>query len=106
MEIRHLVYFKMVAEELHFSKAATRLFISQPPLSRQIKELEDELGVQLFTRKNKRVNLTDAGKYFKEEVDAIFARLEESKSIVQQIYKSESGELKIGYISSVYQQHL
>jgi DNA-binding transcriptional LysR family regulator len=91
---------------LHFRNAALKLFISQPPLSRQIKELEAELGVLLFTRKNKRVNLTDAGKYFKEEVDAIFARLEESKSMVQQIYKSESGELKIGYISSVYQSHL
>src|SRR6201996_8732242 len=106
MELRHLLYFKTVAEELHFRNAALKLFISQPPLSRQIKELEDELGAQLFTRKNKRVNLTDAGKYFKEEVDAIFARLEESKSIVQQIHKNESGELKIGYISSVYQSHL
>jgi DNA-binding transcriptional LysR family regulator len=106
MELRHLLYFKTVAEELHFRNAALKLFISQPPLSRQIKELEDELGVQLFTRKNKRVNLTEAGKYFKQEVDAIFARLEESKNIVQQIHKSESGELKIGYISSVYQSHL
>jgi DNA-binding transcriptional LysR family regulator len=106
MELRHLLYFKTVAEELHFRNAALKLFISQPPLSRQIKELEDELGVQLFTRKNKRVNLTDAGKYFKAEVDDIFARLEKSKSIVQQIHKSESGELKIGYISSVYQSRL
>jgi DNA-binding transcriptional LysR family regulator len=106
MELRHLLYFKTVAEELHFRNAAVKLFISQPPLSRQIKELEDELGVLLFTRKNKRVNLTDAGKYFKEEVDGIFARLEETKSTVQQIHKSESGELKIGYISSVYQSHL
>jgi DNA-binding transcriptional LysR family regulator len=106
MELRHLLYFKTVAEQLHFRKAALKLFISQPPLSRQIKELEEELGVLLFTRKNKRVNLTDAGKYFKEEVDVIFARLEESKSIVKQIHQSESGELKIGYISSVYQSHL
>jgi DNA-binding transcriptional LysR family regulator len=106
MELRHLLYFKTVAEELHFRNAALKLFISQPPLSRQIKELEDELGVLLFTRKNKRVNLTDAGKFFKEEVDAIFARIEQSKSVVQQIHKSQSGELKIGYISSVYQSHL
>ncbi|WEK21426.1 MAG: LysR family transcriptional regulator [Candidatus Pedobacter colombiensis] len=106
MELRHLLYFKTVAEELHFTKAATRLFISQPPLSRQIKELEEELEVQLFTRNNKQVTLTDAGKYFKNEVDTIFAKLEESKHIVRQIHLSISGELKIGYISSVYQSHL
>ena len=106
MEIRHLLYFKTVAEELHFRSAAARLFISQPPLSRQIKELEEELGAQLFTRNNKRVALTDAGKYFKSEVDAILARLEESKSIVKQIHSGESGEFKIGYISSVYQTRL
>jgi DNA-binding transcriptional LysR family regulator len=106
MELRHLLYFKTVAEQLHFRNAALKLFISQPPLSRQIKELEEELGVLLFTRKNKRVTLTDAGKYFKQEVDAIFARLEESKSIALQIHKNESGEFKIGYISSVYQSHL
>ncbi|HEY0245666.1 MAG TPA: LysR family transcriptional regulator [Mucilaginibacter sp.] len=106
MEIRHLLYFKTVAEELHFRNAAAKLFISQPPLSRQIKELEEELGVQLFSRSNKRVTLTDAGKYFKTEVDSIFARLEECKSVVKQIHLSESGEFKIGYISSVYQTHL
>src|ERR1700744_6578265 len=106
MELRHLLYFKTVAEQLHFRKAASQLFISQPPLRRQIKELEKELGVILFTRKDKRVNLTDAGKYFKGEVDAIFARLEESKGIVQQIHNSASGELRVGYISSVYQSHL
>lgn len=106
MELRHLLYFKTVAEHLHFRKAAAELFISQPPLSRQIRELEEELGVQLFVRNNKRVVITDAGKYFKDEVDAIFARLEESKSIVRQIHLSESGELKIGYISSVYEHQL
>src|ERR1700748_1319249 len=106
MELRHLIYFKTVAEQLHFRKAASTLFISQPPLSRQIKELENELGVLLFTRKDKRVTLTDAGKYFKAEVDTLFARLEESKNIVKQIHNNASGEFKIGYISSVYQTHL
>lgn len=106
MEIRHLLYFKTVAEELNFTRAALRLFISQPPLSRQIKELEDELGVQLFLRTSKRVILTDAGKYFKDEVDALFARLEESRNIVKQIHLGESGDFRIGYISSVYQPYL
>jgi len=106
MEIRHLIYFKTVAEELHFRKAASKLFISQPPLSRQIKELEEELGVVLFERNNKRVVLTDAGLYFKKEVDGILAKLEEGKNIARQIHSSISGELRIGYISSTYYDHL
>ncbi|WP_423148160.1 LysR family transcriptional regulator [Rubrolithibacter danxiaensis] len=106
MELRHLFYFKTVAEELHFRNAAKKLFISQPPLSRQIKELEEELEVTLFTRTNKNVTLTDAGKYFKKEVDEIFSRLEESKHHVKQIHGSVSGQLRIGYISSTYQEFL
>ena len=106
MELRHLLYFKTVAEELHFTRAANKLFISQPPLSRHIRELEEELSVRLFERNNKRVTLTDAGKYFKEEVDALFSKLEESKETVRQIHGGLSGELKIGYISSVYQSHM
>jgi DNA-binding transcriptional LysR family regulator len=106
MELRHLLYFKTVAEELHFRKAASRLFISQPPLSRQIRELEEELGVILFERNNKRVALTDAGLYFKKEVDALFSKLEESKNVAKQIHSSVSGELRIGYISSTFHDHL
>ncbi len=106
MEIRHLTYFKTVAEHLHFRKAANALFISQPPLSRQIKELEEELGARLFLRSNKRVVLTDAGKYFLIEVHKILANLEESKHVVKQIHEAESGELRIGYISSLYQPHM
>ncbi|MGM9478515.1 LysR substrate-binding domain-containing protein [Pedobacter sp. GSP4] len=106
MELRHLLYFKTVAEELHFTKAATKLFISQPPLSRQIKELEEELEIKLFERSNKHVALTHAGKYFKNEVDEMFAKLEESKAVARKIHAGVSGELKIGYISSVYQTQL
>jgi DNA-binding transcriptional LysR family regulator len=107
MELRHLQYFKAVAQHLHFRNAAASLFISQPPLSRQIKELEEELGVQLFLRNNKRVVLTEAGKYFAAIVDSVFAQLEESKNIARQIHEAaDTGELKIGYISSVYQPHL
>jgi DNA-binding transcriptional LysR family regulator len=107
MELRHLLYFKAVAKHLHFRNAAASLFISQPPLSRQIKELEDELGVKLFSRSNKRVALTEAGKYFAASVDNLFAQLEESKNTVRQIHlAADSGEFNIGYISSVYQPHL
>jgi DNA-binding transcriptional LysR family regulator len=106
MELRHLLYFKTVAEELHFRQAANKLFISQPPLSRQIKELEEELGVRLFERNNKKVRLTEAGAYFKKETDQLFARLAESKNMVRQIHQSVSGQLRIGYISSTYQDQL
>lgn len=106
MELRHLLYFKTLAEELHFRNAASRLFISQPPLSRQIKELEEELGAVLFIRNNKKTELTDAGKFLLKETEAIFSRLEESKNIVKQIHESVSGELRIGYISSTYHVNL
>jgi len=100
MELRHLLYFKTVAEVLHFTKAAELLHISQPPLTRQIKELERELGVVLFQRSNKRVVLTEAGTYFLTECEALIRQLERSKQFVKQIHDSLSGEFRIGYISS------
>ncbi|PST81590.1 LysR family transcriptional regulator [Pedobacter yulinensis] len=106
MELRHLLYFKTVAEELHFRKAAGKLFISQPPLSRQIRELEAEMGVRLFERNNKRVQLTAAGSYFKRQVDEIFARLEESKTMARSLHDAPASELRIGYISSTYHPKL
>jgi DNA-binding transcriptional LysR family regulator len=106
MELRHLQYFRVVAEELHFRRAASRLCISQPPLSRQIRELEEALGAVLFERNNKRVALTDAGQYFKKEMDGLFSRLAQSRNTVRRIHEADSGELRIGYISSTYQRHL
>lgn len=102
MELRHLLYFKMVACELNFRAAAAKLCISQPPLSRQIRELEEELGVVLFERNNKRVRLTDAGVFFLRQTEELFAKLEEGKNVARQIHQSVSGELRIGYISSTY----
>lgn len=101
MELRHLRYFLILAEELHFGNAAKRLFISQPPLSRQIKELEKELGVVLFFRDNKRVELTEAGKFFQKEAEALIKKLESVQRQTHQIYHSLAGEINIGYISSV-----
>ncbi len=106
MELRHLLYFKTVAEVLHFTKAAEKLHISQPPLTRQIKELENELGVQLFVRNNKRVELTDAGRYFLEASESLIRQLERSKQLVKQIHDAVSGEFRIGYISSTPQVFL
>lgn len=102
MELRHLRYFLAVAEELNFTKASEKLFISQPPLSRQIKELEKELGAKLFERNNKRVTLTEAGKYFK---DGIVCQLQDLESIVlrtKKISENVNGEYRVGYISSTF----
>jgi len=102
MELRHLKYFLAVAEELNFTKASEKLFISQPPLSRQIAELEEELNAKLFIRNNKKVELTEAGKYFKEEITAIFQNLDRISSKTKKIAENVSGEFRIAYISSIY----
>jgi len=102
MELRHLKYFLAVAEELNFTKAAEKLFISQPPLSRQIAELEEEIQARLFIRNNKKVALTEAGKYFKDEVTALFQNLERITAKTKKIAENVSGEFRIAYISSIY----
>lgn len=102
MELRHLKYFLAVAEELNFTKAAEKLFISQPPLSRQIMELEEEIEARLFIRNNKKVELTEAGKYFEKEVKALFQNLERITIKTKKIAENVSGEFRIAYISSIY----
>jgi len=102
MELRHLKYFLAVAEELNFTRASEKLFISQPPLSRQIIELEDELQAKLFIRNNKKVELTEAGKYFEKEVTALFQNLERVAVKTKKIGENVSGEFRIAYISSIY----
>jgi len=100
MELRHLNYFKAVAEELNYRKAAERLFISQPGLSRQIKQLEEMVGVQLFDRDKKSVNLTAAGVFFKDEVDFVLNHLELTKGQLKLITEGKIGELRIGFLGS------
>lgn len=100
MELRHLLYFQAVAEELNYRKAAERLFISQPGLSRQIKQLEEMLGVQLFERDKKHVELTTVGAFLKGEVDFVINHLESTKSQLQLIESGKVGELRIGFLGS------
>jgi DNA-binding transcriptional LysR family regulator len=103
IELRHLTYFLAVAEELHFRKAAEKLFISQPGLSRQIKQMEDLLQAQLFVRDNKKVGLTPAGYYLKAQSEAIFKELKETKRQLQLIGEGDTGELRIGFLGSAMQ---
>ncbi len=101
MELRHLRYFIAVADELSFTNAAKRLHISQPPLSNQIKDLETELGVQLFDRKSHPIQLTPAGQAFLEESRATLALLEQAVHKTQRIHQGELGHLTVSFTSSI-----
>lgn len=102
-ELRHLRYFIVVAEELHFRKAAERLYISQPGLSRQIKQLELELGVTLFDRNNRNVVLTKAGEYLYKEASVSLKELETILNNTKRLNDGIDGNLIFGYVGSAIQ---
>src|SRR5690606_7090814 len=95
MELRHLRCFIVLAEELHFTRAAERLHIEQPPLSRAIKELEDELGVVLFDRNRRGTELTAAGATFLQDVRRLFTTLEQARENAKAIGAGLRGSLRI-----------
>ncbi len=99
MELRQLRYFVAIAEEGSFSRAAVRLHVSQPPLSTQIRSLEDELGAPLLARSNRGVSLTASGRVFYEEVRAILARLESARARALQADRGDVGMLSVGFVS-------
>ncbi len=100
MELRHLRYFVTVAEELHFGRAAERLFISQPPLSQQIQHLEREIGVALFLRTSRSVQLTPAGEVFLRDARLILAAVDNAVLGAKRAARGEEGWLGIGFAAS------
>lgn len=102
-ELRHLRYFLAVAEDLHFRKAAERLFISQPGLSRQIKQMEEDLEIQLFVRHNRKVALTEAGIYLKAELTQSLKNLNHIFENAKLLQDGKDGHLNFGYVGSAMQ---
>lgn len=100
MELRHLRYFVAVAEELHFGRAAQRLRIAQPPLSRQIRDLEREVGAPLFERHARGVELTAAGAAFLPEARLTLAQAERSVRTAQRAAQGETGRLRVGFVEA------
>jgi len=100
MELRHLRYFLAVAEALNFTKASARLRVAQPALSRQMTDLEDEIGVDLLKRSPRGVTLTAEGKLFLDEVRELLKRADESVEKVRALARGEYGELHVGYAPS------
>lgn len=100
IELRHLRYFIAVAEELNFTRAAQRLHMAQPPLSIQIRALEEELKVQLFERDKRRVALTQAGRHFLERARGILRQVEDAKGEARSAASGEIGAISLGYTAS------
>jgi DNA-binding transcriptional LysR family regulator len=97
MELRHLRYFVSVAEHLNFSRAAEALATAQPSLSQQIRQLEDELGVELFSRDKRQIALTTAGAEFLRDVRVVLAQLDTAVTYAREAQRGVRGELRIGY---------
>ncbi|MDG4654206.1 LysR family transcriptional regulator [Chryseobacterium arthrosphaerae] len=100
IELRHLKYFQVLSNELSFRKASEKLFISQPGLSRQIKQMEEIFNVTLFNRTKKKVELSEAGLYLKKEVDFIFNHLININEQLENISQGRQSELRIGFLGS------
>src|SRR5262249_17945608 len=106
MELRHLRYFVAVADEENVSRAALKLHVSQPGISRQIRDLEDEIGFQLFERSAKAVRLTAAGKGFLAEARGILLQTEAAVKKARAAAHGNAGEIHVGYAPSLTVQIL
>jgi DNA-binding transcriptional LysR family regulator len=101
MELRQLKYFEVVARTLNFSRASEILHIAQPPLSRQIQQLEDELGVQLLDRSTRPMKLTNAGQFFYDQSSNVLARLAEVKQATKKLGGGTNRWMGIGFVPSI-----
>ncbi|OUL99189.1 LysR substrate-binding domain-containing protein [Variovorax sp. JS1663] len=101
MELRHLRYFSVLADELHFGRAARRLSISQPPLSVAIRQLEESVGARLFERNSKEVRLTPAGQQFMASARALLRQAEEAALQARDVASGSAGRLRIGFVGSM-----
>src|SRR5687767_6337059 len=101
MELRHLRYFVAVADTLNFTRAAEKLRLAQPSLTRQIQNLEEEIGVRLFNRSKKHVTLTEEGTSFLIDARRVLALAEESIQAVRRLSRGETGQLNIAYLSNL-----
>lgn len=101
LDLRRLRYFLTVAEELHFGRAALRLHLAQPPLTRQISALETELGFRLFDRTSRTVTLTAQGRYFLPYARAVLEQVDLAEVIARKLSAGSAGQLSLGYASSV-----
>ncbi len=103
MEIRHLKSLMVVGKELHFAKAADKLFITQPALSKQIMQLEEEVGVKLLNRTKRSVSLTSAGRYLMNEAEYLVGHLDRAVEATRRKGTGEEGEIRIGFVGSAMQ---
>jgi len=101
LELRHLRYFAILAEELHFGRAAKRLGIAQPPLSQQIRRLEELVGARLLDRTSRRVQLTDAGRSFQVEAARVLAGAEAAVEAARRASRGEAGTLRVAFAATV-----
>lgn len=101
MELRHLRYFVAVGEEQHYGRGAQRLRVAQPALSRQIQDLEEEVGFKLFDRLSRGVKLSTAGKLFLEEARRILQQVDEATKRAKRVASGQSGTLRVGFIESM-----
>src|SRR5712672_58976 len=101
MELRHLRYFVVIGEEQHYGRAAHRLRIAQPALSRQIQNLEEEIGFKLFDRLSRGVKISAAGKLFLEDARRILQQVDEATRRAKRVASGQSGTLRVGFVESI-----